>query len=268
MRTNRGLVRTIVGLVCLGIASVARAQVPEENRLPARSIPIEFVELVTEPGMIVVSAEQAQEAVTWAHDFEAWQKWADRWFNKRQPGLLSSSVERSKRPDPPVWLADMCELLADDDRLSHACELMDQWRQDPLKPKTLQTTAAAAGQQKEAPTHSVWWKHLHVDGLWSTTQTNASVFALFGMHATIEVYGRAQIFAAPGILLMSVPSIYGNRELRPATDWGMTYRLFHVGRSTVHFNLVRAWVLAGEASLLDSNMTLAGFSVSFRPREP
>jgi hypothetical protein len=267
MRTNRGLVRTIVGLVCLGVASISTAQVPQENRLPARAIPIEFMQLVTEPGLIVLSADQVQEAVAWARDFDAWQKWAERWFNRRQPGLLSSSVERSKRPDPPVWLADICELLADDDRLAHACELVNQWRQDPLKPKNLQTVAMA-GLQKEEPTKSVWWKHLHVDGLWSTTQTNTSVFALFGMHATIDVYGRAQIFVAPGILLMTVPSIYGNRELRPATDWGMTYRLFDMGRSTVHFNLVRAWVLASQASLLDTNMTLAGFSLSFRPRQP
>src|SRR5262245_9650598 len=152
MRTTRGLVRAIVGLVCLAVASVAAAQIPDD-RLPARPIPVEFMQLVTEPGVIVLSAEQVQEAVTWAHDFDAWQKWADRWFNKRQPGFLSGSVERSKRPDPPVWLADVCELFADDDRLSHACELVDQWRQDPLKPKSLQTVAAA-GIQKEEPTKS------------------------------------------------------------------------------------------------------------------
>jgi len=267
MRTNRDLVGSAVVLICIGITAIASAQVAEENHLPARSIPIEFLQLVPEPGVIVLSADQLQQADAWARDFDAWQKWADRWLNRRQPGLLSFSVERSERPDPPPWLADICALLADDDRLAHACALLDDWRQDPLMPKSLHA-AAAATTQKEAPTKSVWWKHLHVDGLWSTTQTNTSVFALFGMHATIDVYGRAQIFAAPGILLMSVPSIYGSRELRPATDWGMTYRLFDVRRSTIHFNLVRAWVLGGQSSLLDSNMTLAGFSLSFRPHQP
>src|SRR5262245_36343874 len=203
MHTNRGLVWSAVVLICLGVSSISSAQFPEENQLPARPLPVEFLQLVPEPGVIVLSEEHLQEADAWARDFDAWQRWADRWFNKRQPGFLASSVERSKRPDPPVWLADICVLLADDDRLKHACQLLDQWRQDPLMPKSLQA-AAAAPMQKEKPVNSVWWRHLHVDGLWSTTQTNTSVFALFGVHATIDVYGRAQIFAAPGILLMSV----------------------------------------------------------------
>jgi hypothetical protein len=259
--------RSAVVLICLGIAPISSAQVVEEHRLPARPIPIELLQLVAEPGMIVLTEEHLQEADAWAREFDAWQQWADRWFNRRQPGLLSTSVERTKRPDPPVWLGDVCALLGDDDRLARPCALFDDWRQAPLMPKSLHA-AAAVPMQKEAPKKSVWWRHLHVDGLWSTTQTNASVFALFGMHATIEIHGRMQIFAAPGILLMSVPNLYGNRELRPATDWGMTYRLFDFRSSTVHFNLVRAWVLASQATPIESTMTLAGFSVSFRPRQP
>jgi hypothetical protein len=73
-----------------------------------------------------------------------------------------------------------------------------------------------------------------------------------------------QAFMAPGILLVSVPSVFGTRELSPATDWGVTYRLFNVGRNTVHFNFVHAWMIGNRATLLHSNMNLAGLSVSFR----
>jgi len=43
---------------------------------------------------------------------------------------------------------------------------------------------------------------------------------------------RVQVFAAPGIMLTSVPSLYGTRDLMPATDWGMSFRLFNAGRGS------------------------------------
>src|SRR5215510_14048351 len=169
MGASRGPVWSAVVLICLGIATASSAQDPVNavdaiDLLPARPISIELTELVAEPGMIVLTQENFQQADAWAHDFAEWQKWADKWFNRRQPGLLSASVDRSQRPDPPVWLADVCPLLADDARLKRPCELLDDWRQDPLAPKSLHA-AAAATLQKEAPTKSVWWRHLHVDGL-------------------------------------------------------------------------------------------------------
>ena len=73
------------------------------------------------------------------------------------------------------------------------------------------------------------------------------------------------MFVAPGIMLVSVPQFQGTRELVPATDWGVTYRLFDVGASTVHFNLVHAWLLTSDrTNLLRSQISLAGFSFSFR----
>jgi len=69
-------------------------------------------------------------------------------------------------------------------------------------------------------------------------------------------------------MLVSVPALSGSRSLVPATDWGVTYRLFNVGRNTVHFNLVHAWLLADQVNLIGSQMTLAGFSVSFQPPHP
>jgi len=82
----------------------------------------------------------------------------------------------------------------------------------------------------------------------------------------MEVKGRLQVFVAPGVLLVSVPSLQGNRELWPATDWGASYRLFDVGRSTVHFNFVHAWILGSKGTFVIPRVTLAGFSVSFKPR--
>ena len=56
-------------------------------------------------------------------------------------------------------------------------------------------------------TNSVWWQHLHLDGLWSTTQSNMAAFGVFGAHVTMPIEGRLQIFVAPGVMLVSVPPV-------------------------------------------------------------
>jgi hypothetical protein len=244
--------------------ATASAQVSNENSLPARPIPFELVHLVPATPVLTLSAEQLQELDQWTRDFAEWQKWADRWLNRKQSGKWAYAVERLKKPDPPVWLDDVCDLLAGDAEFGRPCELLAYWRGDPIAERNRRATAATAS-QTETVTKSAWWRHLHVDGLWSTTQSNAAAFGLLGAHVTIEIEGRLQVFAAPGILLVSLPSLYGHRDVSPAADWGVTYRLFDVGRSTVHFNLVHAWVLGNRASLINPNVTLAGFSVSFRP---
>jgi hypothetical protein len=255
----------IVLFSVVGTAALSAAQPTADDRLPARPLPVALGQLVPEPVTLTVSEEQTQELQQWVRDFTAWQAWADRWLNRRQPGKWAYFVDRTKKPDPPAWLDDACALFGDDPQLSEACNLLTTWRQDPIAAKNNRIAAAALSQQ-ETVTKTAWWQHVHLDGMWSTTQSNMTVFGLFGAHLTVDVVGRVQVFVAPGILLVSMPAISGNRELRPATDWGASYRLFHVGRSTVHFNLVHAWMFAGRSNVLNPNMTLAGFSVSFKPR--
>ena len=65
---------------------------------------------------------------------------------------------------------------------------------------------------------------------------------------TIHVAHRRQVFVAPGVMLMRVPTPTGEQELQPATDWGVSYKLFNFNlpgvrrQGTLHVNLVRAWV--------------------------
>jgi hypothetical protein len=238
----------------------------DADLLPSRNLVFNPMPLVAEPRLIVLSDERLQEIDDWTRDFTAWQTWAARWTNRRQPGKWAYVVDRQQKPDPPVWLEDACAFADGDTRLTHACDLLVSWHDDLTTGKIRRTVVDARAEQ-EAPSRSVWWQHLHIDGAWSTTQSNAMTFALVGAHYTIDVEGRLQIFAAPGMLVVSVPSLSGSRELWPATDWGASYRLFNVGRSTVHFNLVHAWILgSGASSLLNPNITLAGFSFTFRPR--
>jgi len=245
------------------VASVAAAQSTAGDVLPSRPVPLTPIAVVPEPLELVISQQQIDELTQWTRDFIEWQTWSDRWLGRHQPGLFVPA-KREKKPDPPLWLPDACMLLSADEDFTRACALLAAWRDD-LPTTTYRRAAAAAQAKEEAPVKTLWWQHLHVDGLWSTTQSNAMVFGLFGAHLTVEVEKRLQVFLAPGIMLVSVPSFSGGRELSTATDWGITYRLFNAGRSTVNFNLVHAWVLGNQPNLVAGNMTLAGLSVSFRP---
>jgi hypothetical protein len=263
MPINRGVLPGVTLLCCLTVVSVCSAQPAEP--LPARPIPMQAVDVVTVAPTLVLSQQHLQELDQWVTDFVAWQEWAERWLNHRQPGFWSYRTERHKKPDPPVWLNDVCGLLGGDEQFGRPCELLAAWRDDVVLGKT-RRVAAVGPIHTEAPAKTAWWQHLHVDGLWSATQSSMTPFGLFGAHYTIKVEGRLQIFAAPGILLVSVPTFHGNRDLLPATDWGVSYRLFNVGKHTVHFNLVHAWMLSKRASLAHPNLTMAGLSVSFGPR--
>jgi hypothetical protein len=254
----------------LSSAYPAYAQPPELQPLPARALPFDQVELTPDAPVIVLSEHDLDVLAAWTHDFAQWQAAFERWRHPKEPPreFLSWNefLEHHPKPQPPSWLGAVCPLLEEDAQFANPCARLADWRDDPFLTKSRHATAAAL-QQQEAPKNSVWWRNLHLDGLWSTTQSNVAALGLFGTHLTVSVEGRLQVFVTPGILLVSVPTFYGSRVLSPATDWGLTYRLFNVGRSTVHFNLVQAWMLGGGAEqIAGTHLTLAGFSLTRRPR--
>jgi hypothetical protein len=255
----------------LSAAYPAQAQSQETEPLPARVLSFDVVQLPPDAQVIVLSENDLQALQLWTHQFTDWQSSFERWRHPKEPPREYLSwnqfLEHNPKPQPPSWLGNVCPLLEDDAQFANPCALLADWHDDPFLIKK-RHAAAAALQQQEAPKNSVWWRNLHLDGLWSTTQSNIAALGLFGTHLTVSVEGRLQVFLTPGILLVSMPTFYGSRVLSPATDWGLTYRLFNVGRGTVHFNLVHAWMLGGgaEGQIAGSHLTLAGFSVTKRPR--
>jgi hypothetical protein len=254
----------------LSAAPLARAQASDAEPLAARTLSFSFsqIELMPDAAAIVISDDEMHAMDVWTRDFANWQTTFERWRRSKLPKDAISwpaFLERSPKPQPPSWLGEVCPLLEDAAEFAKPCLQLADWRDDPFLTKN-RHAAAVALQQQEAPKNSVWWRNLHLDGLWSTTQSNVAALGLFGTHMTVGIEGRLQVFVAPGILLVSVPSLYGTRVLHPATDWGITYRLFDFGRNTVHFNLVHAWMLGSAAQLQDAQLTLAGFSLTRRPR--
>lgn len=255
--------------------SAQDAQEVQYGVLPSRVVGNGALDLAALDG--AVWERQLNEARRWVDDYEKWKRSDAEWHKKRQQGWLFSSRQRPERPDPPDWLGAECAdvIFPDDELMSSACRLWADFNDDQRAVQARQTAAAAVG-QKESPTRTIWWEHVHFDALWPMTEWRGSVFGVLGMHATVEVAGRFHVFVAPGAILLNLPSGDGSREWRPATDWGIAYRCFDFTfpgtgqRASLHVNLARAWLISGPSNLFESSVDLAGFSVTLKrtPRSP
>ena len=213
------------------------------------------------------------ELQQWTEAYEEWKAWFVRWHNRREPGWFSRPRPRRQPPAPPAWLARACSLLddGDDEPMAEGCRAWREWQRADL---TVLATGEIAQKrlELERPKKSSWWQHIHIDAMWVMTQTGANAFGVAGMHATVPVSKRAQVFAAPGIILMRLPTSGAGRGWRAATDWGFSYKVCDCRLplthrpSTLHFNAVRVWILGNSQVPLERDLYLAGFSVSFRRR--
>jgi hypothetical protein len=251
----------------LGIAAPSSAQDIQEP-LPARVIGTGEVDLVVFDGGQY--DDRLRELKRWMTDFDKWKQWNQQWRNTRQQGWLKTRPRR-ERPDPPAWLAGACDggFMDESGILPDACRTLAEWRDDE-ETAQLRAQMAAARAQHEAPTKTVWWEHVHLDAMWPVAQTGNSVFGVLGMHATVDIAGRFQVFVAPGAILLSLPNGPDSRELRPAVDWGIAYRCFDFTfpgierRASLHINLARAWVMSGPTNAFKTNVDLVGFSLTFK----
>jgi len=193
----------------------------------AQTVPLRPVRSVTElSSTISPSDEQMKGIERWMREYAAWKTWAAAWLNKREPGVFGGSRERRQRPDPPASLVAACPVsIEETGTLADACKLLDEWRHDDLATEIIRQQIASARKQKEDDQKTIWWQHVHLDALWPMTQGTSGVYGVLGLHATVDLTGRVQLFLAPGAILMRVPGPSGNGEWRPATDWGFSYRL-------------------------------------------
>jgi hypothetical protein len=214
------------------------------------------------------AAQRTREVERWVRDYQKWQAWRHQWLKKGSLG----TEKRKPQPQPPSWLPEECRSNspAAGTPQADACDLLVDWSMDYVAADIRYQTAKARA-EREAPTKTSWWEHVHFDAYWPMMRSDASVFGVVGAHATVEIEGRFQVFVTPGVMILSVPTAQGTREWKPATDWGFAYRLcdFRVPgtRRTVrlHVNFVRAWIL-GNVGLdtFNSHMDLAGFSVTLK----
>jgi hypothetical protein len=224
------------------------------------------------PTTIEPSGEQLAGIERWSRDYIAWKAWFGEWRNKREPSLFGTHSRR-QRPDPPVEAFFACPLPSDDvGPLAQSCRLLDEWLRNDVAAEIITQQAAATRTRKENESKTIWWQHVHLDALWPMTQGTSGMYGVLGLHTTIDLTGRIELFLAPGAILMRVPGPSGNGEWKPATDWGFTYRLadFTMPRmrrpATLHVNLAKVWLFGGteNAAAAQNDMYLAGFSLTFR----
>lgn len=208
----------------------------------------------------------------WTRDFTTWKAWQDRWRNTREPGWFKSK-DRREPPVPPDWLPSMCARSAQDDEiLADACSALRDWTSNDLGADAVSQQLAQNRTSHERPNRTQWWERVHVDAYWPMTRSGTSAFGIVGMHATMQIAKRVQVFMAPGIILMRVPTLDGSHTVSAATDWGFSYRLFDFRMpvfqraTSAHLNIAKVWMLGNNANLasLGGDMYVAGFSLTFR----
>ena len=217
----------------------------------------------------MLSRDQIALVERWVRDYTAWKEWFAKWHNRAEPGLFGTR-ERRPRPDPPAVLLATCPVPASADAvLVNACHLLEEWRNDDVATEIIKQQVASSRAKKETEDRSVWWRHVHFDALWPMTQGTSGVYGLVGLHSTIDLTGRVELFLAPGAMLMRVPGPAGP-QWKPATDWGLSYRVTDFTMPgtkrpvTLHLNMARVWLFGQREDVPQSDMYLAGFSLTFR----
>jgi hypothetical protein len=210
----------------------------------------------------------------WTRDYSSWKAWQDRWRNTPEPGWFSAKSRREP-PVPPEWLSPVCASSTEDDQiLAAACSAWRDWSRNDVGADAVSQQVALSRRSHERQDRTQWWERVHVDAYWPMTRSGSSAFGLVGMHATMQIAKRIQVFMTPGIILMRVPTLDGDHTWSAATDWGFSYRLFDfqmpvLRRATsAHINMAKVWMLGNNADLtsISSDMYVAGFSFTFRKK--
>jgi hypothetical protein len=180
--------------------------------------------------------------------------------------------ERRPAPVPPDWLPEFCERISEEEGpVADACRAWREWRSDDASLVITQQIAQARA-DIESPQKTKWWERIHIDGLWPMTRAGSSAFGVAGMHTTLHVTKRFQVFLTPGLILMRLPALDGTPTWSAATDWGFSYGLvdFRLPATrrpaTLHLNFARVWVLGSTSLATTGEMYVAGFSLSFKQR--
>jgi len=263
MNIGRGIVIIVAGL-CASLPAGAACSADARQAGAAQS--------TAEPLASSLTKEEMTAIERWVHDYKDWKAWYAKWRNRVEPGLFGTR-ERRKRPDPPPVLATACPVRAGETGvLADACQLFKEWSNDDVATEVIKQQVATTRAQKETEDKSVWWRHIHLDAVWPMTQGSSGVWGVVGLHTTIDIAGRTELFLTPGAMLMRVPGPGGADQWKPATDWGLSFRLadFRIPATrrpaTLHVNLARVWLLGRMEDVpgVESDMYIAGFSVTFR----
>jgi hypothetical protein len=262
MDTRDGLLSLALSF-CVGVTAAAQSS----SLLPSH--PITVSDFTPPP---VTAGQELAALKQWTHDYQEWRAWYLQWRNRPEPGTFSTRARREP-PVPPAWLPPLCTGHTEDSGpIADACVAWRDWQANDLAASLMTAQIAQTRAAIESPQRTLWWERVHVDALWPMTRTGSNAFGVVGVHTTIHLTKRFQVFLLPGFILMRAPALDGTRNWSAATDWGFSVRLFDLRvpiaarPGTVHLNMARVWVLGNSSIATTGETYLAGLSLSFKQR--
>jgi hypothetical protein len=266
-------VARVVALACsvlLGITFVVAAQ-----EVSGQSAPQTFPDRAREIS-IALSEDQISELTAWLTAMEKWQRYQARWNNRPARDGLGRIAPRRQVPDHPEWLPAHCKAAAEAHlRLATDEETACRLLEDPLAPIASVPTAAqrARLEAEKGPKHTSFLTRIHIDGLWTTASSNNRFYGIVGSHVTLVDVGRLQVFGPPGVLLLSVPDVNGDRRMTLGYTWGLSVRLTDVRLfsgtkdMTLFLNLSKVWTASGgNRNGTGSGYDMMGLSIAPRKK--
>jgi hypothetical protein len=249
------------------LPAVARAQSPA----PLPSTRIQFSTAAPE-----LTADQTRQLESWLANVRKWQQFEKKWPNAAAHDAFGRIVSRQPRPDAPAWLQGYCDLagtsLAPESKPGQACRLMAGLKVD-LQAEAMREATDAERADHERIQKNTFFSRIHLDGLWTTTSTDARFYGLVGSHISLVDVGRVQFFGPPGVILLSIPDGRGSREIRMGYTWGMSVRLADVRlfastkNLTLFLSMTKVWMVGSTYDRLQmGGFDLAGFSLAPRKR--
>ena len=266
-----GRVRSIAASSCLlflvGAAAAAQSPAPlPSTRILFPSPPVEL------------TAGQARELATWLSAMQKWQRFEKKWPNEPAYDPFGRIVGREPRPDAPRWLDAYCTVLGAgriaelETDAGRACRIEAGLAAD-SQAEALRTSTDAARADREAVVKNTFFSRIHLDGLWTTTSTDARFYGLVGSHISLVDVGRVQFFGPPGVIVLSIPDGHGSRQIRMGYTWGMSVRLVDVRlfaptkNLTLFLSMTKVWTVGGTYDRLQAGgFDLAGFSLAPRKK--
>jgi hypothetical protein len=217
---------------------------------------------------------QYQELVTWLAEYERWEAWTMKWGNKVAYNSAGAVVrKRPVRPQPPDWLwADCQSVIVAEGALARGCEILSRWQG--LSRYLARANSAGRLPKADVVPKSSFLQRIHLSGGWVPAQLPApQVYLVAGMQIGIVEVGRVTL-PAVGVGLMALADGSGGYEWKPATVFGIGYRLTSFGfpwvkrEAHLHINVARATVhgVANVPLGLDPSQNLIGFSLTFAKR--
>lgn len=211
------------------------------------------------------------ELLQWLEVYGQWEAWTLKWGNKVAYNAAGGMIKkRPVRPDPPEWLWEDCRtMLSADGKLGEACRILASW--DDVNQRVLARGPLSGLARTDVPVKTSFLQRVHLTGGWVPAQLPApSVYLVAGMQVGIVEIGRATL-PAVGVGLIAMADGSGGHEWKPATVFGIGYRLSSFAfpgikrQAHLHINVARVTIHGARTMPvgLDPSQNLVGFSLTF-----